>query len=82
MSRPVTDLFPVSSVFRPDRRMNYGPGMPTPPIASTRPVTTTLHGVERADPYAWIADPDGTSIVLVQVPPEHPLRRDTRAFDD
>ena len=41
MSRPVTDLFPVSSVFRPDRRMNYGPGMPTPPIASTRPVTTS-----------------------------------------
>lgn len=32
--------------------------MPTPPIASTRPVTTTLHGVERTDPYAWIADPD------------------------
>ena len=27
MSRPVTDLFPVSSVFRLDRRMNYGPGM-------------------------------------------------------
>ena len=26
----------------------------------------------------WIADPDGTRIVLVEVPPEHPLRRDTR----
>lgn len=30
---------------------------------------------------AWIADPDGTPIVLVQVPADHPLRRDTRRFD-
>jgi predicted enzyme related to lactoylglutathione lyase len=30
---------------------------------------------------AWIADPDGTPIVLVQVPADHPLRRDTRHFD-
>jgi catechol 2,3-dioxygenase-like lactoylglutathione lyase family enzyme len=27
---------------------------------------------------AWIADPDGTPVVLVEVPPDHPLRRDTR----
>jgi len=27
---------------------------------------------------AWIADPDGTPIVLVQVPADHPLRRDAR----
>lgn len=27
---------------------------------------------------AWIEDPDGTRIVLVQIPPEHPIRRDTR----
>jgi hypothetical protein len=26
----------------------------------------------------WLADPDGTRIVLVEVPPEHPLRRDPR----
>jgi catechol 2,3-dioxygenase-like lactoylglutathione lyase family enzyme len=26
----------------------------------------------------WLADPDGTRIVLVEIPPEHPLRRDTR----
>lgn len=26
----------------------------------------------------WIADPDGVRLVLVQVPPEHPLRRDQR----
>lgn len=27
---------------------------------------------------AWIADPDGVRIALVQVPDEHPLRRDDR----
>ena len=32
--------------------------MPTPPIASTHPTSTTLHGVEVDDPYAWIADPE------------------------
>ena len=26
----------------------------------------------------WIEDPDGTRIVLVEVPPGHPLRRDPR----
>ncbi|TQF68662.1 VOC family protein [Rhodococcus spelaei] len=26
----------------------------------------------------WIADPEGVPIVLVQVPEDHPLRRDTR----
>jgi predicted enzyme related to lactoylglutathione lyase len=26
----------------------------------------------------WIEDPDGVPIVLVEVPPEHPLRRDQR----
>lgn len=26
----------------------------------------------------WIADPDGVRIVLVEVPTEHPLRRDNR----
>jgi catechol 2,3-dioxygenase-like lactoylglutathione lyase family enzyme len=26
----------------------------------------------------WIADPDGVPIVLVEVPADHPLRRDTR----
>jgi catechol 2,3-dioxygenase-like lactoylglutathione lyase family enzyme len=29
---------------------------------------------------AWIADPDGVPIVLVQVPDEHPLRRDGRVL--
>lgn len=27
---------------------------------------------------AWIEDPDGTRIALVQVPADHPLRRDVR----
>lgn len=28
----------------------------------------------------WIADPDGVRIVLVQIPEDHPLRRDQRRF--
>ena len=30
----------------------------------------------------WIADPDGVQIALVEVPKDHPLRRDTRAATD
>jgi catechol 2,3-dioxygenase-like lactoylglutathione lyase family enzyme len=26
----------------------------------------------------WISDPDGVPIVLIEVPPDHPLRRDQR----
>jgi hypothetical protein len=26
----------------------------------------------------WVADPDGVPIILVEVPPDHPLRRDNR----
>ncbi|MFC0864243.1 VOC family protein [Sphaerimonospora cavernae] len=29
----------------------------------------------------WIEDPDGTPIVLVQIPESHPLRRDRRSID-
>ena len=29
---------------------------------------------------AWIADPDGVPIVLVQIPEDHPLRRDQRTL--
>lgn len=36
----------------------------------------------RTEPWglieAWIADPDGTAIVLVEIPEDHPLRRDQR----
>ncbi|MFU9027948.1 VOC family protein [Rhodococcus erythropolis] len=27
----------------------------------------------------WIADPDGTPIVMVQIPEDHPIRRDSRS---
>lgn len=30
---------------------------------------------------AWIADPDGIEIVLVQIPADHPLRRDQRPIE-
>ena len=26
----------------------------------------------------WLRDPDGMAVALVEVPPEHPLRRDPR----
>lgn len=29
---------------------------------------------------AWVADPDGIKIVLVQIPEDHPLRRDQRGL--
>ena len=36
----------------------------------------------RTEPWGliemWVADPDGTPIVLVEVPADHPLRRDPR----
>ena len=36
----------------------------------------------RTEPWGlvegWIRDPDGTRIVLVQVPADHPIRRDVR----
>jgi hypothetical protein len=28
----------------------------------------------------WIEDPDGVRIVLVEVPADHPLRRDLRSW--
>jgi catechol 2,3-dioxygenase-like lactoylglutathione lyase family enzyme len=46
------------------------------------------HGVTvlrepRREPWGldemWIADPDGLRIVVVEVPPEHPMRRDPRS---
>lgn len=30
----------------------------------------------------WIEDPDGVRIVLVEVPEDHPMRRDQRRLDD
>ncbi len=37
----------------------------------------------RVEPWGlhemWVSDPDGTRIVLVQVPADHPIRRDTRS---
>ncbi|MET7773853.1 VOC family protein [Nocardia sp. NPDC005366] len=30
----------------------------------------------------WVHDPDGVPIVLVEIPPEHPIRRDSRWSED
>src|SRR5699024_1674515 len=44
---------------------------------------TTLRGPGK-EPWAlieaWIADPDALQIVLVQIPQDHPLRRDQQAI--
>lgn len=29
----------------------------------------------------WVRDPDGVPIVFVEIPPEHPIRRDSRPAD-
>ncbi len=38
----------------------------------------------QAEPWGltemWIEDPDGVRIVLVEVPADHPIRRDQRSF--
>lgn len=43
-------------------------------IAIVREATTEPWGLIEM----WIEDPDGIPIVLVQIPQDHPLRRDTR----
>lgn len=35
---------------------------PTPPVARTVPVTTTLHGETRVDPYAWLREKDAPEV--------------------
>ncbi|MEU8896617.1 VOC family protein [Nocardia sp. NPDC048505] len=29
----------------------------------------------------WVKDPDGVPVVLVEIPPDHPIRRDIRSSD-
>ena len=42
----------------------------------------TIDRKARTEPWGlvegWVRDPDGTKIVLVQVPEDHPIRRDVR----
>ncbi|MGV8875292.1 MAG: VOC family protein [Rhodococcus sp. (in: high G+C Gram-positive bacteria)] len=52
--------------------------------ATTELTTAGIHITReaRTEPWGliemWIEDPDGIPIVLVQIPQDHPLRRDTR----
>jgi predicted enzyme related to lactoylglutathione lyase len=47
-----------------------------------RTAGVTVTQPPRREPWGliemWIADPDGVRIALVEVPDDHPLRRDTR----
>ena len=50
--------------------------------AAARELAAHVVREPRLEPWGlhemWVADPDGIRIVLVQVPPDHPIRRDTR----
>ena len=51
-------------------------------VGRLRAAGTTVLRDPLSEPWglveAWVADPEGVSIVLVEVPPDHPLRRDQR----
>ena len=51
--------------------------------AELREAGVTVTRGTRTEPWGlrecWIADPDGRAIVLVEVPPEHPIRKDRRS---
>ena len=44
-------------------------------VGITREIRTEPWGLREC----WIADPDGRAIVLVEVPPDHPIRKDLRS---
>ena len=50
--------------------------------AASRELAAHVVREPRQEPWGlhemWIADPDGTRIVLVEVPQDHPIRRDIR----
>lgn len=46
-------------------------------VKITRPPVREPWGLDEM----WIEDPDGVPIVLVEIPPDHPLRRDQRTID-
>jgi hypothetical protein len=45
-------------------------------VTVTRETRTEPWGLREC----WIADPDGRAIVLVEVPPDHPIRKDLRSM--
>jgi catechol 2,3-dioxygenase-like lactoylglutathione lyase family enzyme len=51
--------------------------------AAARDLAAHVVREPRREPWGldemWISDPDGTRIVLVQVPADHPIRRDQRS---
>lgn len=52
-------------------------------LADLRAKDVPIERDVRREPWgldeAWVRDPDGTRIVLVEIPPDHPLRVDVRA---
>ncbi|GLY67219.1 VOC family protein [Amycolatopsis taiwanensis] len=76
----------VSGQGEPDARGNAGIWLQVRNLAATlaelaargltpdRPARREPWGLDEA----WISDPDGTRIVLVEIPADHPLRTDVR----
>lgn len=50
--------------------------------AAARELAAHVVREPRTEPWGlremWLADPDGVRIVVVEVPPDHPIRRDVR----
>lgn len=48
-----------------------------------RAADITIERTAKKEPWGlielWLRDPDGVPIVLVEIPPEHPLRHDSRS---
>lgn len=54
-------------------------------VEELRTAGVTITREPRREPWGldecWIADPDGRALVLVEVPPGHPIRTDLRATE-
>lgn len=50
--------------------------------ARLRALGATIQREPRREPWGlvemWVSDPDGLPVALVEIPPDHPLRRDQR----
>ena len=51
-------------------------------VAELKSAGVAIDKEPRLEPWglreSWLSDPDGIKIVLVEIPPEHPMRRDSR----
>lgn len=53
----------VISCGAPKKKKDEMKNQPVAPLAKKVPVTTTLHGVERTDPYFWLRDKENPEVI-------------------